>query len=160
MKKQLSIFLFLLLFVFSVSAQDKEARKFEEMDSTTSCEVQWLVADNLFRELQNNPSSTAFIIYYEGNHLVLKYKKGKLVNTKSVSPRYGEANSLMQVFRDYIKLRRYDPDRILFVNGGYRKEFGVEIWIVPKGADLPKPTPTLHNIEYRKGKLPKYRCFD
>lgn len=157
MKRQLSIFLFLLLFVFSISAQEKEARKFEEMDSTASCEIQWLVADNLFTQLQNDPLSTAFIIYYEGNHLVSTYKKGKLINTKSFLPRYGDANSRIQVFRDYIKLRRYDRDRILFINGGYRKEFTVEFWIVPKSADLPKPTPTLDRIKYRKGK-PEWSC--
>lgn len=34
-------------------------------------------------------------------------------------------------------------DRIVAVSGGLRKERTVELWIVPPGADLPKPTPTV-----------------
>jgi hypothetical protein len=34
-------------------------------------------------------------------------------------------------------------DRIVAVGGGLRKQKTIEFWIVPPGAELPKPTPTV-----------------
>lgn len=75
-------------------------------------------------------------------------------------PRRGEADFRVQIIRDHIKLRRYDPSRILFISGGFREEQKTEFWLVPKGADLPKPTPTLDKMDYRKGQpFCDYRDF-
>lgn len=155
MKKRLFSFLFLLTLVVSAAAQKPaESRKFEKIDSADGCEYQRSVVDNFFIQLQNNPEFTGFIIYYEGKYVAENYND-KVKKTKYVLPRYGEANSRIQIIRDHIRLRRFDRDRILFINGGYREEFKIEFWLVPDGAELPKPTPTLDKIQYRKGKVPK-----
>jgi hypothetical protein len=34
-------------------------------------------------------------------------------------------------------------DRLIFINGGYRESNSFELWVVPQGAEAPRPTPTL-----------------
>ncbi len=154
MKKQLSVLLLLFAFTFSVSAQKKEARKTSELPSLWQCEEVRIVLDNFFIELQRNPQATGFIIYYEGKYAADDEENKK---PKMLLPRRGEAEFRMQIIRDHIKLRRYDSSRVLFINGGLREENKTEFWLVSNGADLPKPTPTLDKIEFRKGK-PEWTC--
>ena len=42
-------------------------------------------------------------------------------------------------------VKEYDivPERIVVVNGGYRKRRSIELWVVPTGFALPKATPTV-----------------
>lgn len=153
MKRQFFTLLFLFTFVFSISAQEKEASKVSELSSFWQCEEARAVVDNFFIQLQRNPQTTGFIIYYEG-----KYDNGeKNSKLKMLLPKRGEADYRMQIIRDHIKLRRYDSSRVLFINGGFREENKTEFWLVPNGAELPKPTPTLDKIDYRKGK-PEWTC--
>lgn len=154
MKKQFLILLFLFAFVFSVSAQEKEAQKVDELPSFWQYEEVRAVIDNFFIRLQRNPQTTGFIIYYEGKYYA-DYEENK--KPKILLPRRGEADFRMQIIRDHIRLRRYDADRILFINGGFREENTTEFWLVTNGAELPTPTPTLDKMQYRKGK-PEWTC--
>lgn len=44
--------------------------------------------------------------------------------------------------RDYLVGKRgIDPDRITLVNGGHNKKARTELWVVPTGAEPPKPDP-------------------
>lgn len=153
MKKQIFSFILLFLFAFSISAQEKEARKVSELQSFWYCDPVISTLDNFLFELQNNPQATGFIIYYEGKYA----SDTEPSKAKMLLPKRGEANFRMQIIRNHIKFRKQNPDRILFVNGGFREEQVTEFWIVTKGAELPKPSPTLDFIEYRKG-IPKWRC--
>jgi hypothetical protein len=47
--------------------------------------------------------------------------------------------SVMQIFAFY----KYDTSRITIVKGGFREYNTVDSWIVPPGAEPPKPTPTV-----------------
>lgn len=138
---------------FSAFAQNKEAQKDGELPSYWECDNVIAVTDNFLLNLQNNPQSTGFVIFYEGKYAD-DVEKSK---PKMLLPRRGEANFRVQIIRNHIKFRNFDPDRILFIDGGFREEHKIEYWIVPDGAKLPKPAPTLDNIEYRKGK-PRWRC--
>ena len=83
--------------------------------------------DNLAVELQNDPSTTAYIIAYAGRR-----------------SRAGQADRLNTRARDYIvKERGVDASRIAVMNGGFREEDCVELWVVPSGAKPPRPTPTV-----------------
>jgi hypothetical protein len=83
--------------------------------------------DNLAVELQNDPSTTAYIIAYAGRR-----------------SRAGQADRLNARARDYIVTQRgVDSSRIAVMNGGFREEDCVELWVVPSGAKPPKPTPTV-----------------
>lgn len=38
---------------------------------------------------------------------------------------------------------KIDRDRIVFIQGGYRDETVIRVWVVPQGADFPTPEPTV-----------------
>jgi hypothetical protein len=42
------------------------------------------------------------------------------------------------------------PDRIVAVGGGLRVNRTIEFWIVPPGAELPKPTPTVRTVRRKR----------
>ena len=56
-----------------------------------------------------------------------------------------------------IKFRRFDEKRIVFIEGGFREKFTIELWVVPDGKLPPTSTPTLTKMKYRKGK-PQDSC--
>jgi hypothetical protein len=92
--------------------------------------------DNFGVELQNDPSRRGYIIAYGGR----------------MSP-VGQVNKLMSRARDYIVTQRgIDASRLVVVNGGFREQDSVELWIVPSGAAPPVPTPTVQAGEVNPGK--------
>lgn len=100
-----------------------------EFDVCCSCSFddQKARLDNLAVELQNDPSSTTYVIAYGGR-----------------SSRIGQADLLGTRARDYLVTNRgIDQSRIVVLNGGYREEDCVELWIVPSGAATPQATPTV-----------------
>ncbi len=89
--------------------------------------------DNLAVELQNDPSTTTYIIAYGGR-----------------TSRIGQASLLGARARDYLVTQRgIDQSRIVVVNGGFREEDCVELWVVPQGATTPQPTPTVQAGDVR-----------
>jgi hypothetical protein len=89
--------------------------------------------DNLAVELQNDPSTTSYIIAYGGR-----------------SSRIGQADLLGARARDYLVTQRgVDQSRIVVLNGGFREEDCVELWIVPRGATAPAATPTVQPGDVR-----------
>jgi hypothetical protein len=106
-----------------------------EFDTCCGCSYDDLKArlDNLAVELQNDPSTTTYIFAYGGR----------------TSPS-GQAGRLLARSRDYlINDRGIDASRIIQVNGGFREEDCVEVWIVPRGAAAPQPSPTVGPSEVR-----------
>ena len=71
-------------------------------------------------------SDQAFIIAYAGR----------------TSPR-GQANTDLRRIRAYILKLGISPDRIGTIDGGYREGISHELWLVPIGADTPRPSPTI-----------------
>jgi hypothetical protein len=95
--------------------------------------------DNLAVELQNDPSATTYVIAYGGR-----------------TSRIGQADLLGSRARDYLVLQRgIDQSRITVMNGGFREEDCVELWIVPSGATPPKPTPTVQAGDVRPASPPR-----
>ena len=150
MKKQFLSFLLLLSCVFSVSAQTKEARIIDET-SDFCCEATRTRLDNFFVELQNNPKTKGYVIYYGGrNHPIC---------SKNRMPKRGEIDIITTIFKKHVEFRGQDPKRFIWINGGYRENWTAEFWIVPNGADAPKPTPTPtleeRDIKFKRGKAKK-----
>jgi hypothetical protein len=75
-------------------------------------------------ELQNDPSSQGYILSY---------------NTST--SRLGDAQKTATRFRVYlVNKRNIESSRLVTVTGGTRQQPTVELWIVPRGAQPPKPT--------------------
>ena len=111
------------------------AREFDECNSCTF-DDQKARLDNLAVELQNDPSTRGYILAYGGR----------------MSP-VGQVNKLMSRARDYLVTQRgIDASRLVVVNGGFREQDSVELWIVPSGAATPLPTPTVQAGEVNPGK--------
>jgi len=112
-----------------VAAEEKKiivAREFDECNNCTF-DDQKARLDNLAVELQNDQSATGYIIAYGGR----------------TSP-IGQVERLMARARDYLmKQRGIDGSRLVVVNGGFRENDSVELWIVPSGAAPPRATPTV-----------------
>jgi len=118
-----------------VAAEQKKiivAREFDECDNCTF-DDQKARLDNLAVELQNDPSTTGYIIAYGGR----------------TSP-IGQVERLMTRARDYLmKQRGIDGSRLVLVNGGFREYDSVELWLVPSGAAPPRATPTVQAGEVK-----------
>ena len=100
-----------------------------EFDECNNCSYddQKARLDNLAIALQNDPSTRASIIAYGGR----------------TSP-LNQVEVLMSRARDYLITQRgIDASRFDVINGGFREDDSVELWIVPSGAAAPKATPTV-----------------
>jgi len=91
--------------------------------------------DNLAIELQNAPTSQAYIIVYSGRR-----------------SRAGQADRLAARAKSYMtKDRGIDSSRVVVINGGYRESDYFEIWLVPQGAEPPQATPSVQPSEAQPG---------
>jgi hypothetical protein len=112
--------------VASLPKREIVAQEFDECNNC-SYDDQKARLDNLAIELQNDPSTRAYIIAYGGRSSALN-----------------QVEVLMSRAQDYLITQRgIDASRFEVVNGGFREENSVELWIVPSGAAPPKPTPTV-----------------
>lgn len=114
-----------------------KAEKVDEFGGIGNCDLSARL-DNFFITLQNNSALKGVVITYQRT---------------TVLPAYYEA-STFNLYQNYISYRRFDPSRIEFIDGGFRIERTTELWIVPPGAEMPKPTQTIP-----KPKLPKNKTF-
>jgi PEGA domain-containing protein len=103
-----------------------ECRKFDEFPSIAFDDTKARL-DNLAIELQNAPDATAYIFVYAGRR-----------------SRTGQADALGRRAADYlVNSRGVDLRRINIINGGYRDDDYIEIWICPPGATAPHASPTV-----------------
>lgn len=124
--------------VSAVAAPEKKVLVAREFDECNNCafDDQKARLDNLAVELQNDPSTRAYIIVYGGR----------------MSP-LNQVEKLMSRARDYLVTQRgIDASRLVLVNGGFREGDSVELWVVPSGATPPRPTPTVQASEIKPRK--------
>ena len=75
---------------------------------------------------------------------------------KRFLPKRGEAEARVSFWKPYLlDTKDVEGSRVEIIDGGYRVEPVVEIWVVPVGAELPRPTPTLKekDIKFRRGRV-------
>jgi hypothetical protein len=100
-------------------------RRFDEFPSTAFDDDKARL-DNLAIELQNNPGATGYIIAYAGRR-----------------SRAGEADRMnARAVRYLTETRGISRERLQTINGGGRDANTYELWLVPQGAEAPRPTPT------------------
>jgi hypothetical protein len=106
------------------------ARKFDEYGNIAFNDEKARL-DNFAIELQNNPGAQGYIIAYGGR-----------------KARANEAQARADRAKDYlVNTRQIDSGRIVTVDGGYREDLTVELWIVPTGATPPTASPTVDASE-------------
>jgi hypothetical protein len=97
--------------------------------------------DNYAIELQNDPTSQGYLVCYGGR-----------------TGRAGEAQRRCDRAKNYlVSTRGIDGSRIVTVDGGYREELTVELWVVPSGATPPPNSPTVDPSEVRTTRAPRRR---
>ncbi len=118
-----------------VRPPEKRERPSRQFDVCCSCSFddQKARLDNLAVELQADPTAMTYVIAYGGR-----------------TSRIGQADLLSARARDYLVANRgIDQSRITVINGGFREEDCVELWIIPSGAVPPQPTPTVQAGDVR-----------
>jgi hypothetical protein len=113
----------------SVRPPERIERPSRQFDVCCSCSFddQKARLDTLAVELQNDPSTTTYVIAYGGR-----------------TSRAGQADLLGTRARDYLVTNRgIDQSRIVVINGGFKETDCVELWIIPQGATPPQPEPTV-----------------
>ena len=130
----------LLLAMATASSATVESRKIDEI-SNFNWEDLMARLDFYAIQLQTAPDSSGHLIIYDGQR-----------------SRRGEVQGWMDCVKNYLVERRgIDNNRIMIVNGGYREKLTVEMWLVPRGGNLPQATPTVKpkDVKFRKGRLKK-----
>ena len=111
------------------------SRKFDEYGNTAFKDEKAHL-NKFGKQLQNEPESRGYIITYGR-------RRG----------RAGEAQAHAHHARSYlVKTYAINPERIVTVDGGFRTNLEVELWLMPTGAQPPKPTPTVSPDEVKTGK--------
>jgi hypothetical protein len=128
MKKVLTAFLLLTLAAATAYARQQSAPGGARLLDNFG-EIQWsdLIArlDNFAIELSNDPSARGLVVAYG-----VRYKfPGWPIRRARTSVEYLTAT------------RGLDAARLSAVYGGLRDATQFELWVVPPGARLPKPTP-------------------
>ena len=160
MKKQFLSFLILMLFAAAAFGQKPEARMIDEFGNEHCSQVQSRVPA-YYVPMGNDLDAKIYVVYYEGQHRLSNVwnKKLKTYESKWVNPRRGEAliraKEIGLIFKDH----KVSTKNLILVDGGFREKFMLEVWLVPPGAEPPKPTPTLSgkDITFRKGKPARSR---
>lgn len=109
---------------------DLSPRKFDEYGNIRFNDEKARL-DNYAIQLQNDPGSQGYIIAYGG-------RRGTA----------GEAQARADRAKNYlVNTRGIDAGRLVTVDGGYREELTVELWIRPTGANEPTATPNVEASE-------------
>ena len=155
MKNLLFSLLILFSFAVFVSAQTDEAEKIDEF-ANEHCDAYLGRMDAAIEKAYKNPSSTIYVLIYEGKERKYNARKGVY---ELMLPNVGSAAAKISSIKKYLKIKKFSADRFSFIEAGFREDLTVEIWFVPTGASPPTPTPTLKKMKYRKGKASGF-CTD
>ncbi len=152
----------IVLLIFSISVAGQAPMVSQKVDEfgITNCDDWMARSESLSSKMREDKSSLGYIIYYGGRVNIQPYSP----YTKRL-PRRGEAFARAAVIKSrYINTLGIDENRIILLNGGYRENWTVELWLVPKGARPPLPTPSVKEseIRFRKGEVRKqeYTCWE
>src|SRR5688500_11168198 len=113
----------------------KITTKIDEFGRATDCDLSARV-DNLISQLHNNADSLGYIITY---------------NSTQVLPSEYDSNRMAARIRRAMELRRYDLSRVTFIDGGFREELAVELFIVPPDGAAPEPSDQVDKPATPKG---------
>ena len=143
MKRIIFILILCVLFSFISFAQTKEAQKLVDLEHSYTCDDFIIISQNFFTKLDKMPNAMPYLIVYEG----------KRDNKRFPLPMKGELEGRMRIMKR--RMEDMSGKKVNFIYGGFREMHKLEFWIVPEGAEPPKPEPTLKKIKYSKRKYRK-----
>ena len=129
------------LLVFTQALAD-DARKFDEYGNLAfSDEIARL--DNLAIQLQREPDMIAWYVVYSGRKTCLGETRLRALRAKKY----------------LIEKRGIKADRIIWMDGGYREELGVDLWVWQRSLGAPTTYPRVDKSEVQiiKNCRPKYQ---
>jgi hypothetical protein len=122
----------------TMAKEQVEARKIDEYGKIRPADENARL-NNFAIELNADPKVQGYLIAYGGRR-----------------SQAGEARKAAARAKTYlIKKRRFKAQRLTTVDGGYREEASVELWLVPPGAQPPQATPNLDSSEVMPAKPAK-----
>jgi hypothetical protein len=130
----------------SSSIAAPESQKVAEYEDVC-CDDEKQRLEVLAMELRKDPEATAYVIYYGG-----RWYSSCWYDYPRHRPRLpykGEAEARSAMAKPYLEHLGIEPERIVVLNGGYRQSWMMELWIAPKGAMPPTPTPTFRSDEIK-----------
>jgi len=156
----LSVTICILLCSTALLAQSERPRLFDTIPDVP-CEDAIARLDHFFTEITDKgPDVIGVAIYYEGNYIKSRYTPGgEKISERSVAPVDGEVQERVRWLQNYVNFRNFPKDKIRFVSGGYRESFAIDLWTMPVRAAMPRPTPTLGKMKYRKGEFTHFSCL-
>jgi hypothetical protein len=105
----------------------KKTVRIDEFGRAGDCDLGARV-DNFFIQLNSQPDAIGYVVTYLGEKIL---------------PSQYDSSLMLKRIRSKIAFRKYDETRLVFINGGFRKELTTEFFIVPPGGDPPEPTETV-----------------
>ncbi|MGA9771525.1 MAG: hypothetical protein WBV94_21005 [Blastocatellia bacterium] len=137
MKTAKKVFLLLIITIFAgdmvaASQEADSARKFDEYGDI-GFEDEKARLDNIIVEMKRDQNAVGYLIVYGGRVSVKGIAKTRALRAKSYLVKKGSLT----------------PDRIVWIDGGYREELTTELYIGPRGATAPGPSPSVDLSEVK-----------
>lgn len=144
------------LFAVSVFGQENETRKRTEF-GLIPCNYFSALVLSAYKDYKKLPDAKIYVVYYEAkNQEVFVWNaKKKVEEKKTLKPRRGNAfNRAGEVPLFLETVYQLPKEKVVLINGGFRENLAIEIWLVPKNAFPPEPTPTIDakDVKFAKGK--------
>lgn len=146
--------LFLLIFLFlfqtaAVVAQEQienpespeitQTTKFDDFGPVGDCDLGARL-DNFLIALRNYPAAKGYIIFYRGADELPAQQTDEF------------AGRVLSMYSNHLRFRRFPPERVTTIDGGFRSERVTELWLVPPGGEIPQPSDTVEKPEQPKNK--------
>jgi len=162
--KMLTLILVLVAFASPTPAQT-ESWKFMDIEvNKTNCDTVKILMDSTYVEMEKSHAAKIYVVFYTGKRYLnmIWNARRNTYDSKYLPPKRGEAKARATFYKSFLmNMRPIDDSSIKVIDGGYRENPVVELWIIPAGAKPPVPTPTLseRDIRFRKGKPKRSDMF-
>jgi len=145
----------LILFVCALTSYTQNSEMIDYF-ARISCDDYLARMHFAMNSADKNPDSKIYFLMYEGPSEIWF---GKFPGTKMANPVAGAFQAKVRSMKRLILLNKRDLSDFVFVDGGFRNQPTIEVWLVEKGAESPKPTPTVKTMKLRRGKARGF-CTD
>jgi hypothetical protein len=156
MKQTILLIVVFCLLNIPVFSQTKEARKVVEFGSLPCGYFNPLMM-TAYEDYKKSTDSKLYVVFYEAKNeeVFTTNKKTNAEEKKIIKPRRGNALNRAKEIPLFLETAYQVPaEKVVLIDGGFRENLEIEIWIVPKNAEPPKPSPTVNpkDVKFDKGK--------